>query len=261
MAVVATYAPGKFCWVDLGTSDTADAKRFYTGLFDWTLEDRPYGNGQYYTMFFSGGKSVAALYPQDAQQQAMGVAPSWLSYISVESADRAAERTRALGGTVLLEPLDVLDVGRMTMIQDPTGAVVALWEPRKHQGAELIEEPNSLAWNELETADPDRAAAFYGGLLGWGSERQRYGALEYTVFRQGASMTGGMMVLAPESHSVPPHWLVYFAVADCDGAAAAAEELGGTVTLPPNDIPRVGRFALLRDPQGAFFAVIRFNPA
>lgn len=259
MAVVATHAPGRFCWVDLGTTDTADAKRFYAGLFGWSFEDRPIGNGQFYTMLFSGGKSVAALYQQDAQQQAMGIPPTWLSYISVESADRAAERTRTLGGTVLMDPFDVLDVGRMAMIQDPTGAVVALWEPRKHRGAELVGEPNSLAWNELATTATGRAAEFYAGLLGWGAELQQYGPIQYTVFRQGNELSGGMLAIAPEWGPVPPHWLAYFAVADCDATVAEAERLGGSVQTPAQDIPGVGRFAMLHDPQGAAFAVIRFE--
>ena len=261
MAAVDTYAPGRFCWADLGTSDTADAKRFYTGLFGWTFEDRPMGNGAVYTMLFSGGRSVAALYQQDAQQQAMGIPPNWLSYISVESADRSAELVRTLGGTVLMDAFDVLDVGRMAMIQDPTGAVVALWEARAHHGAEVVEEPNTLAWNELETGDTAKAASFYGGLLGWAAEGSRYGEIDYTIFRQGERMAGGMMAIPAEWGPVPPHWLVYFAVSDCDAAAAEATRLGGSVTSPPMDIPGVGRFALIRDPQGAVFAVIRFAEA
>ena len=261
MTVVDTYAPGRFCWVDLGTSDTADAKRFYTGLFGWTVEDRPIGNGAYYTMLFSHGRSVAALYQQDTQQQATGVPPHWLSYISVESADRTAEQVRGLGGTVLDDPFDVLDVGRMAVIQDPTGAVVALWEPRRHQGAEVVDEPSALAWNELETTDPVRAATFYSGLLGWEAERARYGEVDYTLFKQGERMKGGMMAIQPEWGPVPPHWLVYFGVTDCDASAATAERLGGTVSVPPTDVPSVGRFAMLRDPQGAVFAVIKFAEA
>jgi predicted enzyme related to lactoylglutathione lyase len=261
MTVVETYAPGRFCWADLGTSDPADAKRFYTGLFGWTVEDRPIGNGAFYSMLLSGGRSVAALYQQDAQQQAMGIPPNWLSYISVESVDRSAEQAARLEGTVLMEPFDVLDVGRMAIIQDPTGAVVALWEPRSHHGAELIEEPGTLAWNELETTDPARAATFYAGLLGWTAEQAAYGEVEYTLFKQGEQMNGGMMAIPPEWGAVPPHWLVYFAVADCDATAASVEGLGGTVTLPPTDVPGIGRFAMIRDPQGAVFAVIRFHDA
>lgn len=259
MTAVETYAPGRFCWADLGTTDTAAAKRFYTGLFGWTFEDRPMGDGMYYTMLLLQGKSVAALYQQDPQQQSMGIPPNWLSYISVESADASAERTRALGGTVLMDPFDVLEVGRMAMIQDPTGAVVALWEPRSHRGAEVVEEPNTVCWNELATTDTDRAGAFYGALLGWQPERQQYGPLDYTVFRQGERMNGGMLPIAPEWGPVRPHWLVYFAVDDCDAKVAAAERLGGAVQVPAMEVPEVGRFAVLRDPQGAVFAIMQFT--
>jgi hypothetical protein len=238
MTVVETHAPGTFCWVDLGCTDAAAAKRFYTGLFGWSFEDRPMGEGAYYTMFFVGGKSVAALYPQDPQQQAQGVPCTWLSYISVENADRMAERTRSLGGTVLMEPFDVLDVGRMAMVQDPTGAVVALWEPRAHVGAGLVGEPNSLSWNELATTDTGRAGSFYGSLLGWEAQPQRYGDIDYTVFRQGEQMKGGMLAIAPD-------W-------------GPAQALGGAVQLPARDVPGVGRFAVIRDPQGAVFAIIKF---
>lgn len=262
MTVVETYAPGRFCWVDLGTTDAPAAKRFYTGLFGWSAEDMPMGDGMSYTMFHLGGKSVAALYQQDPQQQqAMGIPPNWLSYICVESADEAAGRAKTLGGGVLMEPFDVLDVGRMAIIQDPTGAVVALWEPRRHIGAGVIEEPNTLAWNELATTDTGRAGDFYAGLLGWAAERQQYGPIDYTVFKQGDRMNGGMMAIAADWGPVPPHWLVYFAVEDCDATTAAAERLGGTVHMAPTDIPRVGRFAMIRDPQAAIFAVIKFAPA
>ena len=226
-----------------------------------TFEDRPLGDGAFYTMLFLRGRSVAALYQQDPQQQALSVPPSWLSYIAIASADRSAERTRSLGGTVLMEPFDVLDVGRMTIIQDPTGAVVALWEARTHRGADLVDEPSSLCWNELATTDTERAGAFYQGLLGWEADRRRYAGSDYTVFRQGERMSGGMMAIQPGWGPVPPHWLAYFAVEDCDATAARASQLGGAVHSPPMDIPEVGRFATIADPQGAMFAVIRFAAA
>jgi uncharacterized protein len=257
MAVVDSYAPGRFCWVDLGTGDAADAKRFYAGLFGWTCEDRALGDGAAYTMLLLRGKSVAALYQLEAQQQATGVPPSWLSYIAVASADRAAERTPSLGGTVVMEPFDVLDVGRMAIVQDPTGGIVAIWEARTHQGAELMHEPNSLCWNELATTDVAGAGAFYEGLLGWGLDRRHQGETGYVVFRQGEHMTGGMRAIRPEWGAVPPHWLVYFSVEDCDATLARAERLGGVVESPPADISGIGRCAILCDPQGARFAVIR----
>jgi len=259
MTIVATHAPGTFCWADLGTTDAAAAKRFYTGLFGWNYEDMPMGEGASYTMFEIGGNWVAALYQQDAQLQSQGVPPHWLSYVAVESADGMAERARNLGGAVLLEPFDVFEVGRMTIIQDPTAAVVALWEPRTHQGAGIVGEPNSLCWNELNTGDADRAAAFYTGLLGWQTEKQPMGDFVYTYFKQGEHMNGGMMQTTPGMGPIPPHWAVYFAVDDCDAKATLAASLGGKILVPPSDVPNVGRFSILQDPQGAAFAIIKLG--
>src|SRR5689334_220900 len=165
MPVMESYAPGMFCWADLGSPDALDAKRFYTALFGWTAEDRPMGPGAFYTTLNHQERAVAALYAQDPASGAG--APHWLTYISVGSANEAARRTRELGGTVVVEPFDVLDVGRMALVQDPTGAVVALWQPRRHVGAGIMNETGALCWNELATLDPGRAEAFYAGLLGW----------------------------------------------------------------------------------------------
>jgi len=257
MTVVETYVPGTFCWADLGTRDAAAAKHFYTGLFGWSPEDRPIGAGACYTMFSIEGKSVAALYQQEPQP---GLPPHWLSYISVESADATVRRTRELGGTVVDDAFDVLDVGRMAVIQDPSGGVVALWEPKRHIGAGVVGEVNTLCWNELATRDPGGAGRFFHGLLGWRAESQQMGQVPYTQFRQGGMWAAGMVEIGPDLGSVPPHWLVYFAVADCDASAAKARALGGTVKVSPNDVEGVGRFAILEDPQGAAFAIIRLAP-
>lgn len=255
MAVIETYAPGTFCWADLGTPDAAAAKRFYTGLFGWSFEDRPTGPGATYTMFTVEGKSIAALYQQDAQPP--GTPPHWLSYISVESAADMAARTSELGGSVLMEAFDVLDVGRMAVIQDPSGAVVALWEPKRHIGAGVVGEPHTICWNELATTDVTTAGQFFSDLLGWSRETQQLGATPYTMFARGDQAVGGMIQIGPDWGPVPPHWLVYFSVVDCDGSADRARGLGATVKVPPSDIPGIGRFAVLADPQGAVFAVIR----
>ncbi len=259
MTIDTPHAPGTFCWADLGTPDAAAAKRFYTELFGWRYEDMPMGEGADYTMFQVGGNWVAAMYPQDSQQQSQGIPPHWLSYVAVESADRTAERTRSLGGTVLMDAFDVFEVGRMAVVQDPTGAVVALWEARTHPGAGIIGEPNSLCWNELNTGDPDRASAFYTGLLGWETQKQPMGDFIYTYFKQGERRNGGMMQITPEMGPIPPHWAVYFAVDDCDGKAARATALGGKVLVPPTDVPDVGRFSILQDPQGAAFAIVKLG--
>jgi predicted enzyme related to lactoylglutathione lyase len=258
MPLMDTYAPGTFCWADLGTPDAAAAIRFYTTLFGWTAEDRPMGPDASYTMLHADGRSVAALYRQEAPQHGP---PHWLSYISVASASYAAARAKALGGTLLMEPFDVLDVGRMAMVQDPAGAVVALWEPRRHAGAGVAGEPSSICWNELATTDTARAGAFYTGLLGWAADAQPMGGTEYTLFSAEGAPRGGMMAIAASGCPVPPHWLVYFAVTDCEGTTTLAQSLGGAVRLPPTDVPGVGRFAVLADPQGAVFAAIKLLPA
>ena len=259
MPVIETYAPGTFCWADLGTPDAAAAKRFYTSLFGWTAEDRPMGPDAYYTMLQLDGRAVAALYQQEPAQQ--GVPAHWLSYISVASANEVARRAKELGGTALMDPFDVLDVGRMAMVQDPAGAVVALWEPRSHAGAAIAGEPGSICWNELATTDTARAGRFYTSLLGWAAEARAMGATAYTTFTDQGAPRGGMMAIAPSWGRVPPHWLVYFAVSDVEGQTALAQSLGGSVRMPPADAPGVGRFSVLADPQGAVFAAIELRPA
>ncbi len=258
MPLIDTYAPGTFCWADLGTPDADAATRFYTALFGWTAEARPMGPDAAYMMLHSDGRSVAALYQQEAAQHGP---PQWLSYISVARASEAAGRAKGLGGAVLMEPFDVLDVGRMAMVQDPVGAVVALWEPRRHAGAGLVGEPDSICWNELATTDTARAGAFYVALLGWDAEARPMGTTPYTVFSADGAPRGGMRRIAPSGGAVPLHWLVYFAVGDCEGTTALAQSLGGAVRMPPTDAAGVGRFSVLADPQGAVFAVIRMSSA
>ena len=257
MSTTATHAPGTFSWADLGTPDPAAAKRFYTGLFGWSFEDRPISDGEFYTIFDVGGKSVAALYNQMADQKAAGIPPHWLSYVAVESADQAASRAAELGGTVLAPAFDVMEAGRMPVIQDPTGGVLAVWEARKYPGAGIVGDTGALCWNELCTRDPARAATFYGDLFGWTREAMPMPGFEYTVFKRGEQPAGGAMPIQAEWGDMPPHWGVYFAVEDCDACAGSATALGGSVLTPPTDIPAVGRFAVLRDPQGAIFSVLQ----
>jgi hypothetical protein len=261
MTITQAHAPGTFCWAELLTTDAQAAKRFYTGLFGWSFQDVPIGEDGYYTMFEAGGKSISALHQMGPEQAAQGTRPNWLSYLSTESADRTVARARELGATILAEPFDVFDSGRMGVFQDPTGAVVGLWEPRNHLGAGIVGEPNSLCWNELYTTDVDRAAEFYSGLLGWEPQKQPMGDFVYTYFKHGERMSGGMMQIVPEWGPMPPHWKVYYAVDDCDAKAALAESLGGKICMPPTDVPEVGRFTILEDPQGAAFAIIHLLPA
>ena len=253
------YAPGTFCWVDLATPDPAQAKSFYAGLFGWEAEDMPAGDQGVYTMLRKDGKYVGALYEQFPEQREQGIPPNWLSYVTVDDVGRIAGRARDLGATVMQEPMDVLDVGRMALVADPEGAILALWEPIKHPGAGLVNEPGSLCWNELRTKDPDQAQTFYTQLFGWGTESSDMGnGLTYTTIKVGDKSNGGIMPMMPGMEEVPPHWGAYFAAEDCDKAVARVQELGGDVVLPPMDVP-VGRFASVADPQGAVFSLFSGN--
>ena len=257
MAERTKHEPGTFSWVELATRDSAAAKRFYTSLFGWGVDEMPVGDGTTYTMLTKNGKRVGALYQMSAQQQ--GVPPHWNSYVTVASADDSAARAKKLGGNVMLEPFDVLDAGRMTVVADPTGAVFSLWQPKRHIGADLVNEPGAFCWNELYTTDPNKAADFYMGLFGWTKDARHMDYGEYVIFNRGGRQMCGMMQIPKEWGPVPPHWLVYFAVDDCDASVAKATSLGAKAMMPPMDIENVGRFAMLTDPEGAGFAVIKLN--
>jgi len=148
------HEPGTFCWVELATSDGAAAKTFYTSLFGWTADDAP-GGGGVYTTLRKNGKDAAALYELGPQQK--GVPPHWNSYVCVENADAAAAHAKELGGTVMMEPFDVMEHGRMAVVADPAGATFSVWQPRHNIGAQVVNEPGAFCWNELYTTDPRRA--------------------------------------------------------------------------------------------------------
>lgn len=254
MTEVTRHEPGSFCWVELATTDGEAAKKFYGSLFGWGAEDSPAGPDMIYTMLKKKGKSVGALYTMRPDQK--GMPPNWMTYVTVASADEAAKKAKDLGGNVVMGAFDVMDVGRMAVIADPQGAMFSLWQPKKHIGAEVIDEPNAMSWCELQTTDTEAAKRFYTGLFGWGT---KVGG-DYTEWQNEGKSIGGMMKIAKEWGPVPPNWLVYFSVEDCDAMAKKAGDLGGGAIVPPSDIPNTGRFSVLRDPQGAVFAIVRLDP-
>jgi predicted enzyme related to lactoylglutathione lyase len=250
-----SYPPGTFSWVDLATTDPADAKRFYGGLFGWGFNDVPTGNG-FYSMAQLGGRDAAAIGEQQPDERNQGIPPHWNSYVTVADADATAENAGALGGNVIVPAFDVLDVGRMSVVADPTGAVFSIWQPKTNIGAGVVNEPGALTWNELGTTDVEKAKAFYHELFDWSYEDMGGGA--YTVIRVGQRTNGGIRPQTEQEKGVPPNWLPYFAVASCDESAAGAGELGGNVLVPPMDVPvsdGQSRFAVIADPQGAVFAL------
>ncbi len=253
------YTPGTFNWVDLATTNTEAAKKFYTGLFGWSFADLPAGESMVYTMLYLDGKDVAGLGQLGEEQQAQGIPPHWMSYVSVASADEVAKKAKTLGGEIIVEPFDVLDSGRMAVIQDPTGAMLSLWEPRAHIGARVANVPVSLSWNELATTDTDKAGRFYSQLFDWEMQVNEFGPMIYTTFINEGRMNAGMMKIPADWGEIPPHWLVYFAVVGCEQSAEKAQALGATVLVPPTDAGDIGQFSVIQDPQGAVFAIIEMK--
>jgi hypothetical protein len=213
------------------------------------------GGGEMYGMLQLRGSGVGACYKMRGEEAA-GAPPHWNSYVTVPDADAAAARAKQLGGTVIKDAFDVMGVGRMAVIQDPTGAVFCVWQGKKHSGASILNEPGALCWTELMTTDPAKARAFYTGLLGWATEDYPMGPSTYTVYKRGTESAGGMMKITPEMGPVPSTWMVYFAVESCDGIVAKAQGLGAKVVVPATTVPMAGRFASLADPQGAHFGVL-----
>jgi uncharacterized protein len=243
-----SHTPGTFSWIDLATTDPDDAKRFYTGLFGWDVDDRPIPGDGVYTMLLRDGKEVAALFKGQE-----GMPTAWSSYVTVGSADAAATQASDLGGVPMGDPFDVMDAGRMAVIQDPTGAVFSVWEPHGSIGAQLVNVPGALTLNQLNTSDPDGAARFYEGLFGWRTEQVAGGDQPYWGIYNGDRLNGGMMLLQPDA-GAPPHWLVYFGSEDVDADAGRLGDAGAQIMVPALDVPG-GRILVAQDPQGAVFGL------
>lgn len=249
---------GNFCWIEANLEDPERGKGFYGELFGWQFEDMPMPQGTY-SMFKIGDKQVAGLLRLPEAAQKMGAPPHWLSYVAVEDVASSSKKAESLGAKVLMPPTAV-GPGTMSVIQDPTGGVLALWAAQKPMGTFLYGETHSLCWNEFPTNDGERTKAFYSGLFGWKTEDWPMGDLKYTVLKNGDQMVGGLMPKPEARENEPGFWTAYFAVADCDATANKAAALGGKIVVPPTDIPDVGRFSLLLDNQGAAFAVLKSLP-
>ena len=256
MQIVKKYPDGVFSWVDLSTTDLAGAHAFYSGLFGWDVDDQPLPGGGSYTQFRIDGYSVTGA-GQMMQEMLDAGAPSvWTSYVNVEDADAVAARAAEAGGVAFVPPMDVMDQGRMALIQDPTGAPFGIWQPAAHVGAQVVNQPNSLVWNELQTNDQEKAQAFYRHVFGWTDETSDSG---YVTWHQDGRLHCGSILIGEDWGDVAPNWLVYFLVENVDATVERTRELGGRVVKGPSDIAGMGRMAVLQDPQGAVFAVIRFD--
>jgi len=256
MSVKTSYEPGTFCWIDLGTPDQDAAGEFYGALYGWELkeDENAEQTGGYRTAQLDS-KAIGGV--MKLMQE--GQPPAWSAYVCVEDVDATVGKAREAGGSVVVEPMSVLDYGRMAFVADPTGAVVGLWQPGRNVGADVVGEPGAMTWHELTTRDPAAARSFYGDVFGWSFEEKEYERGAYTIISLGGEGVGGITDRIPTD--APAHWLVYFAVEDADETVEEAKQRGGEVLAGPFDIAEVGRIAALKDPWGAVFAVIQPNPA
>jgi predicted enzyme related to lactoylglutathione lyase len=252
MAERTKYPPGTFSWTDLATTDQDAAKQFYSQLFGWNAIDNPVSEDIVYSMMQIDGKDVAAISPQPQELRDAGVPPLWNSYITVESADAAVDRARKLGATVHAPAFDVMDVGRMAVLQDPQGALFHPWEPKQHIGASLVNAPGALAWNELVSPDLEASAEFYRELFAWQTEPMEGGGMPYLVIKNSEGQMNGGIRGAMENE--PTYWLVYFGADDIDVRLGKASELGGTQLVGATDIG-MGKIGVVQDPQGGVFAL------
>ncbi|HYH53845.1 MAG TPA: VOC family protein [Solirubrobacterales bacterium] len=253
-----SYAPGTPCWVDLSTPDLEGAERFYGELFGWEIPELPDSAEMGgYRRARKAGKDVAGAMPLMQE----GQPPAWNTHISVDDADAIARAIQENGGTMIAEPMAVSEYGRLAVFTDPEGAFFGIWEPQVFAGAELVNEPGTLAWNELSTRDPEAAKKFYGAVFGWTFEDLQFeGMGSYVNVLRDGELVGGMLNIAERGvpAEVPAHWQVYFAVEDTDATVELAKQKGGEVVVSPFDVP-AGRLAILSDPFGAGFAVIVFS--
>jgi uncharacterized protein len=248
MPEMTRYEDGVPSWVDIGTPDPQAALAFYASLFGWQGQDMGEEAG-HYTIVSKDGKQVAAISP--AQDPGP---PRWTTYINVDDVDSVTKNAESAGGAIVVAPMDVMNAGRMAIYRDTTGAFIAAWQPADHIGAQLVNEPGSLTWNELSTSDLGKSKAFYSETFGWGWG----GSDQYAEVQVSGRAVGGVMPRRPDMPAeVPDHWLVYFGSADVDGDAKKVAELGGSVVVDPTDIPGMGRFAVLQDPQGGVFAIFK----
>ena len=253
------YEPGTPSWVDLATPDLEASKRFYGDLVGWAVEETgtPEETGGY-VFFTLNGRKVAGGGPlQDPNQP-----PAWATYFATEDADATVAKAREAGAQPLVEPMDVMDAGRLAVLAHPDAGIFGIWQAGRHKGAELVNEPGAVTWNELLTPDPDGAKQFLQTVFGLTPvDQDMGGGISYTILNLGDTGVAGLFRMPsgmPEG--TPAFWQVYFEVADADATVARARKLGGSVMMDPMDMEGVGRMAALSDPHGAAFSVIKSVP-
>lgn len=258
MGVRESYDEGIPSWIDLMSPDVDASRTFYSELFGWDATDELDDEGnRIYVTFRKDGRQVAGLGGQFPGME--GMPAVWNSYVNTADADATAKKAEAAGGSVMMEPMDVMEAGRMAVLQDPSGATISLWQPRQHIGAELVNGPGTFGWSELQTRDPGGVRSFYEETFGWKLVDQDMGPMgTYTVatFDGERSFAGLMQMPEDVPEQVPNYWSVYIGSDDVDADCEKIKALGGETHAEPFDIPGVGRMAAVADAQGGAFQLM-----
>jgi predicted enzyme related to lactoylglutathione lyase len=217
--------------------------------------DVPMGtDGAKYSIMRVKGKDVGAVYPMASEQKKMKAPSAWIPYISLKNADATVKKAKAAGGKIFMGPMDVMDQGRQAILQDPTGATFAIWEPRKHKGAGLDDTPGTVCWHDLNTPKTKPAGKFYSKVFGWTTQDQKFSGNDYHLFKLGRTGVCGMWPWPLKK--LPTSWVTYWQVADCAKGVAKAKRLGARVIMGTTEVPGMCRFSILKDPQGAAFGIL-----
>lgn len=258
MTTIERYLHGQFSWIDIMTPDLRASRNFYSELFDWDMVDIPIDGGGVYVEFQFAGRAVAGMGEMPNDLSNRGTPAAWSSYINVDDVDATADEAEFLGATIEMPPMQVMNEGRMAILVDPVGARISLWQPGEHLGAEQVNSPTSLCWNELVTPNPEESLRFYGDLFDWEFRRSdEDDSLYYEILNRGRA-NGGVIEMTEEWGSIAPHWMPYISVFDCDETLEKAIKLGASIDMDPVDITP-GRFAVVIDPQGAAITVMKLN--
>jgi uncharacterized protein len=246
-----TTTVGKFVWHEHVSTQPAKAQEFYKQLLGWQYE--VFKPGEFdYTVIQSGGQGHGG-FPTVPE----GTPSHWVGNVQVDSTDATVEKAKGAGGSIIIEPMDIPEVGRYAVIRDPQGGVVAAFEPSGDgpmgQGV--------FVWDELGASDAGGAESFYGSVFGWTTKDMGADFGGYKIFgRDADDETGVGGLMANPDSSMPTSWHPYVAVDDVDATLAKTKDLGGSVVLEAMDVPTVGRIAMIQDPTGAVLGVIKPAP-
>lgn len=243
--------PGQFVWYDLMTSDLDRAVAFYTEAIGWGTQPRK--GPAPYVMWTVDGAPIGGVMPYASEHAAAGVTPHWVAYVTVADVDEAVEKTRKHGGSIVNEPRDIPDIGRIAAIRDPQGALIAVFKATAEMRSP---EPTvgNFSWHELVTSDHEAAFDFYSDLFSWEKTSEFDMGAEmgkYQMYGQAGKPYGGMM----NNASVPPHWLCYVKIGEIGPSVDRIKQLGGQVLYDPMEVPGGDWVTACLDPQGAPFAI------